>query len=68
MKSVKTRIISLCLAITLAFSGAYVPKVYADGDPQGVDPQKPKSAPLPSAPEGSPDHCAICYVLWLFGL
>ncbi len=67
MKNIKMRITSLCLAITLVFSGAFVPKVYADL--QGVDPQKPKSAPMPtSPPEGSPEHCAICYVLWMLGL
>jgi len=67
MKTIKLRIIGLCLAITLTFAGAYATKVYAD-DPQGTDPQNPPTAPKsPPSSQVDPTHCAGCYVLWLLG-
>jgi len=59
MKNIKSLIVSLCLAIALTVSGAYVTKVYADGDPQG-----PPTSPQPGPQPGDPNHCALCYILW----
>ena len=67
MKTIKLQVIGLCLAITIAFSGVYATKVYAD-DTQGIDPQNPPAAPRsPSTPQVDPNHCSVCYVLSLLG-
>jgi hypothetical protein len=65
MRTIKSRIISLCLVIALAFSGTYVTKVYAN-DPG--DPQNPRPTPKsPSTSQVDPNHCGGCYILWLLG-
>jgi len=70
MKTIKSRIVSLCLAIALIFSGAYVTKIHASGigDSQGPGPQDSSTSPPPqSPPVGSPEHCSYCYLMWLLG-
>ena len=56
MKPIKPLIVSLCLAIALMFSGAFVTNVYADNDPQNPRPADP---PPPRPPSAPPDIIGI---------